>query len=91
MFPDRRHADRPASSLYRAGVRILAKAELSDARIHDFRRSFASMGVCCGQGSVLMSKLLGHEHVVTTNRYRTFPMIPFRRPRIALVGVLQGL
>jgi len=28
-----------------------------------------SMGVAGGEGLVLIGKLLGHEHVVTTNRY----------------------
>lgn len=69
VFPDRKHADRPSSNLDWAWVRIRAKAELSDVRIHDLRHSFASMGVAGGEGLVLIGKLLGHEHVVTTHRY----------------------
>jgi len=69
VFPDRKHADRPTSNLDWAWVRIRAKAELSDVRIHDLRHSFASIGVAGGEGLVLIGKLLGHEHVVTTNRY----------------------
>lgn len=69
VFPDRRHADRPTSNLDWAWVRIRTKAELPDVRIHDLRHSFASMGVAGGEGLVLIGKLLGHEHVVTTNRY----------------------
>lgn len=38
-------------------------------RIHDLRHSFASLGVAGGEGLVLIGKLLGHEHIVTTNRY----------------------
>lgn len=69
VFPDRRHTDRPTSNLDWAWVRIRTKAELSDVRIHDLRHSFASIGVAGGEGLVLIGKLLGHEHVVTTNRY----------------------
>lgn len=69
VFPDRRHANRPTSNLDWAWVRIRTKAELSDVRIHDLRHSFASMGVAGGEGLVLIGKLLGHEHVATTNRY----------------------
>lgn len=69
VFPDRRYTDRPTSNLDWAWVRIRARAELSDVRIHDLRHSFASMGVAGGEGLVLIGKLLGHEHVATTNRY----------------------
>lgn len=69
VFPDRRHADRPTSNLDWAWVRIRTKAGMPDVRIHDLRHSFASMGVAGGEGLVLIGKLLGHEHVVTTNRY----------------------
>lgn len=48
---------------------IRNKAGLSDVRIHDLRHSFASVGVAGGEGLVLIGKLLGHEHVVTTHRY----------------------
>lgn len=69
VFPDRKHADRPMSNLDWAWVRIRTKAEMPDVRIHDLRHSFASIGVAGGEGLVLIGKLLGHEHVVTTNRY----------------------
>lgn len=69
VFPDRKHADRPTSNLDWAWVRIRTKAEMPDVRIHDLRHSFASIGVAGGEGLVLIGKLLGHEHVVTTNRY----------------------
>lgn len=85
VFPDRRHADRPTSNLEWAWVRIRTKAELPDVRIHDLRHSFASMGVAGGEGLVLIGKLLGHEHVVTTNRYAHLSDEPCRQPPIALV------
>lgn len=69
VFPDRRHVDRPTSNLDWAWVKIRNKVELSDVRIHDLRHSFASIGVAGGEGLVLIGKLLGHEHVATTNRY----------------------
>ena len=69
VFPDRRHTNRPVSNLDWAWVTIRNKAGLSDVRIHDLRHSFASVGVAGGEGLVLIGKLLGHEHVVTTHRY----------------------
>ncbi len=69
VFPDRRHVDRPVSNLDWAWVTIRNRAGLPDVRIHDLRHSFASVGVAGGEGLVLIGKLLGHEHVATTNRY----------------------
>lgn len=49
--------------------RIKAKAELPDARLHDLRHSFASIGAGAGMGLAVVGKLLGHRDPKTTARY----------------------
>lgn len=78
VFPDRRHADRPVANLDWGWVNIRNQADLPDVRIHDLRHSFASVGVAAGEGLVLIGKLLGHEHVVTTSRYAHLSDDPVR-------------
>jgi integrase len=49
--------------------RVRAKAKLPDVRLHDLRHSFASVAVAGGESLYLVSKVLGHKQVATTERY----------------------
>jgi integrase len=69
VFPDPKHPDEPIRNLDWAWVGIRKRAGLDDVRVHDLRHSFASVGVAGGAALFLMSKLLGHRHPSTTQRY----------------------
>lgn len=49
--------------------RFCKLANISDARIHDLRHSFASFMVNEGTSLAMIAKLLGHSQVQTTERY----------------------
>ena len=69
VFPDPEDAGEPIRNLDWAWVGFRTRAGLGDVRIHDLRHSFASVGVSGGAALFLMSKLLGHKHAATTQRY----------------------
>jgi integrase len=48
-------------------------------RLHDFRHSFASVGVGSGMGLPIIGKLLGHSQAATTHRYAHLDADPLRR------------
>jgi integrase len=56
-------------SVKQAWDRIRKKANIADARIHDLRHTFASIGVQDGTTLYEMGKLLGHRSLSTTARY----------------------
>jgi len=53
----------------RVFMKVCAMAELSGVRVHDLRHSFASFAIAGGASLFLLSKLLGHASVRTTERY----------------------
>lgn len=59
----------PIRNLQRPWVFIRKAAGIEDARIHDLRHSFASVGVAGGLSLPIVGKLLGHSQPVTTARY----------------------
>lgn len=69
VFPDPDDPKEPVRNLDWAWVGLRERAGLDDVRIHDLRHSFASVGVTGGAALFLMSKLLGHKHAATTQRY----------------------
>jgi integrase len=69
VFPDPEHPGEAIHNLDWAWVGFRKAAGLDDVRIHDLRHSFASVGVAGGSALFLISKLLGHRHVATTQRY----------------------
>ena len=58
--------------------RIRAKANLTDVRIHDLRRSFASVAAGTGMSLPMIGKLLGHSQPATTARYAHLAVDPIR-------------
>lgn len=78
VFPDPRDPSLPIRNLDWAWVGFRKRAGLEGLRIHDLRHSFASVGVAGGSGLFLISKLLGHRHVATTQRYAHLADDPIR-------------
>lgn len=65
-------------SPYHAWNRLLARAGLSDLRIHDLRRSLASFQIDMGTPLEVIQKTLGHESKVTTEIYARLATGPVR-------------
>ncbi len=71
--------NKPRSDLKRPWGRIREAAAIGDVRLHDLRRSFASVGVGGGYGLPIMGKLLGHTQAKTTQKYAHLDAEPMRR------------
>jgi integrase len=77
--------DAPRPDITQQWHRIRALAGLDGAdgkppfRLHDFRHSFASVGVGAGMGLPIVGKLLGHSQAATTHRYAHLDVDPLRR------------
>lgn len=50
-------------------LQIRKRAGLEDVRIHDLRHTFASVSIMNGVPIAVLSKLLGHASITTTERY----------------------
>jgi integrase len=68
VFPSNR-TDGHIDGLRRVMNRVLAKAEVPHARIHDLRHTFASFAIANKADLLLVSKLLGHANTRVTERY----------------------
>lgn len=64
--------------LQKVWQRIRSAAGLEDVRIHDLRHTFASTAVSEGESLYLLSKVLGHSDVKTTQRYAHVANDPLR-------------
>lgn len=69
---------KPLQDIKRFWEDVRAKAELPAVRIHDLRHSFASLLVSGGMTLPIISKLLGHMQVQTTQRYAPLLDDPLR-------------
>ena len=59
---------------------LLKQAGLQDTwRLHDLRHSFASMMVNSGSSLPMVSKILGHSNIATTERYAHIEVNPARQ------------
>jgi integrase len=77
--------DGPLGNLRRPWVSIRKVAGIEDARIHDLRHSFASVGVAGGLSLPIVGKLLGHSQPVTTARYSHLADDPLKQA-VDLIG-----
>ena len=57
------------SSIYEPWLRIRARAELDDVRLHDLRHSFASRALALGESLPVIARLLGHAQLRSAARY----------------------
>lgn len=68
----------PVKEIRRFWRRVLAAANIDDARIHDLRHTFASLLVSGGASLEMIGKLLGHTQMQTTQRYAHLLDAPLR-------------
>ena len=68
VFPGK-DMSKPLNNPRKAWCRILERAGVEYARIHDIRHSFASACVRSGASLYAVQKLLGHASPITTQRY----------------------
>jgi integrase len=78
-----RHKDH-LKDLERPWRRIRKLAGLHDARVHDLRHSFASVGAGGGQSLPIIGALLGHTQAATTQRYAHLSSDPLRQASEAI-------
>jgi integrase len=57
---------------------VRKRAGLEDVRLHDLRHSFASVAAGAGVPLIVIGRLLGHRHPVTTARYAHLADDPLR-------------
>ena len=60
-------------------LRIRKRAALEDVRIHDLRHTYASLTIANGVSIAVLSKLLGHASISTTERYAHLSNDPVRQ------------
>ncbi len=65
---------------------IRAAAGLPDARLHDLRHAFASIGAAAGDSLLVLGKVLGHTQAATTQRYAHLAADPVK----ATAGRIAG-
>ena len=77
-------------NLRKIWVKILGLAKLKDARLHDLRHSFASMGVSEGLGLPVIGGLLGHHSPNTTKRYAHLAENPMKAGNDAIGNAISA-
>lgn len=79
------------SNVDKAWKRILKRAGIADARIHDLRRSLASMLVAANVSLHITGKALGHRDPRSTNVYGRLGLDPIRGAmQIGEKGILEA-
>lgn len=59
-------------------------------RLHDFRHSYASIGVSGGMGLPIVGKLLGQKNPSTTQRYAHLATDPLRRAAATIGATISA-
>jgi len=77
VFPSSKGGTTPIS-IQKVWRGVRAEAQMDDLRLHDLRHNFASSAVSSGQSLYIVSKLLGHTQVQTTQRYAHLAPNPMR-------------
>lgn len=70
-------------------LRIRKRAGLDEVRIHDLRHTYASLSIANGISIAVLSKLLGHASISTTERYAHLSNDPVRQG-VEKVGELMS-
>jgi integrase len=84
VIPGRRDGA-PRTDIHGAWNVIRAAAALEDARLHDLRHHYASVGVNAGLGLPMIGGLLGHRTPATTARYSHLAADPLKAAN-AMIG-----
>jgi integrase len=71
--------ERPRSDLKKPWAAVCRHAGLIGLRIHDLRRTFASIGAGASLGLPIVGKLLGHSQPQTAARYAHLDVDPYAR------------
>ena len=73
VFPSRKgDRSRPAGWLDQVWRSMRTEANLGDVRLHDFRHTYASIGLKHGESVPVIGRLLGHGSAETTLKYTHF-------------------
>ncbi len=80
----------PYTGLPKAWERIRARAKLGDARLHDLRHSFASVGAAAGDSLIIIGALLGHRDAKTTARYAHLSNDPIKAAANRIAGTIAA-
>lgn len=59
----------PLTDVKKTWTSVIAKAEITNVRLHDLRHTFASLAVSQGQSLPIIGAMLGHTQTQTTARY----------------------
>jgi integrase len=65
-------------------------AKLEDARLHDLRHSFASIGAAGGMSLNIIGGLLGHTQTQTTSRYAHLATDPLKAAANQIAGAIKA-
>jgi integrase len=90
VFPDRVDPSKPIRNFDWFWVGVREAAGLPNVRVHDLRHSFASEAVGAGQSLYLVSKLLGHARITTTQRYAHLADDPIKAAADAVSTTISG-
>jgi len=69
--------------------RIRAAAGIPDARLHDLRHSYASVGAAASLGLPVIGALLGHREASTTQRYAHLAADPLKAAADLIAGKID--
>jgi integrase len=81
--------DQPVQDRRKFWLAIQAEAGLPDVRVHDLRRTFASLLASGGSSLALIGKLLGHTQAQTTRRYAHLAERPLREGVDSVAALLR--
>ena len=90
VLPAERGADGHFVGLQKFWTRARTGAGLPDVRLHDFRHSFASVGVASGDSLYIVGKLLGHAKAETSQRYAHLADDPLRAAADRIAGAIAS-
>ena len=75
---------KPRADLHRPWRQVAKRSGLEGVRLHDLRRTFASIGAGSGLGLPFIGKLLGHHQAATSQRYAHLDSDPLKRAANAI-------
>lgn len=91
VFPSETSANGHFADPKRPWTRILERANISDLRIHDIRRTLGSYQAITGASLSIIGKSLGHKSVDATQIYARLSTDPVRNSMETAVGEMKRL